>query len=128
MPSLRKLNYPTFEIQPHLPCVSDLQSSCLSKSLPTSFVDNHSQVLNLVFDIHIQLGGSSSRLDLPNVEVLACLVLPLTLSLVHLVQLQHGLTGLRERNDQLAHTMRLHEALGQTCLVVGDIIRQLHAP
>lgn len=81
-----------------------------------------------MFNIHALLGDGPSRLDLPDVKVLACLVLPLALALVHLVQLQHSLTGLCERNDQLAHTSRLHKALSQTRLVVGNIVCQFHTP
>jgi hypothetical protein len=65
-------------------------------------------------------------LDLPNVEVLPGLVFPLTLVLIHLVQLQHGLAGLSECKDQLAHAASLDEALRKTSLIVGNIICQLH--
>ena len=74
------------------------------------------------------LAYRSLCLDLPDVEVLSCLVFSLTLVLVQLVQLQHSFTGLSECNDQLAHAARLDEALCKTSLVVGNIICQFHTP
>jgi len=87
-----------------------------------------SHALNVCLNVQLLPGDHPLCLDLPDVEVLARLVLPLTLALVHLVQLQHGLTGLSECNDQLAHAARLDEALCKTSLVVGNIVCQLHTP